>query len=314
MFCTSAVFNYPTLISIMRIPILALGISLALVSCSKSDVQPIAGLGTGTGDSTDTLTSALAATSFMDVSYGDSREQRMDVHLPENRSKANTRTIVIVHGGGWTAGDKSDFNGYITELQKRLPGYAFANVNYRLAKLTGDYFPTQENDMISAMQFLKSKTAEYNISNNFIYIGISAGAHLVLLQGYKHSDVVAPVGIVSFFGPTDLEQLYINSDSTIPGVLRSITHSSLEANPTILHESSPINYVSETSAPTLMLHGTADRLVPVEQAEMLHKKLDEFHVKNRLVVYPGLGHDGWVGQDLENAFQEVQDFIQRLPT
>ena len=114
-------------------------------------------------------------------------------------------------------------------FRKRLPGYAFANLNYRLVKESGNYFPTQENDVNSAITFLKNKSAEYKISQNFIYLGISAGAHLALLQGYKHSDVLQPKGIVSFFGPVDLERLYVNSDKSIPDQLKFIMNATLDA-------------------------------------------------------------------------------------
>lgn len=246
----------------------------------------------------------------MDVSYGSDAQQKMDVYLPSLRNE-KTRGIILVHGGGWTAGDKSDYSAYVAEFKRRLPGYAFINLNYRLAKSSGNYFPTQENDMKLAMEFLKEKTKEYHISGDFVYVGISAGAHLSMLQGYKHNDIVQPKGIVSFFGPVDLERLYVNSDSSVPYVLRQITRASVESNPEIFEESSPINYVSSSSPPTLMLHGDADRIVPLEQAEMLQKKLDEAGVFNRLIVYPGLGH-GWLGDDLLDSFDKMVAFIRGL--
>jgi dipeptidyl aminopeptidase/acylaminoacyl peptidase len=116
---------------------------------------------------------------------------------------------------------------------------------------------------------------------------------------------------VSFFGPVDLEQLYTNSDSTIPPVLRTITGAIISKNPNIFKESSPINYVTASSSPTLMLHGDRDSLVPIEQAYMLHNKLDSVHVSNRLVVYPGQGH-GWLGNDLTDSFNKVVEFIKGL--
>ena len=54
---------------------------------------------------------------------------------------------------------------------------------------------------------------------NFILLGISAGAHLALLQGYKHTDVVKPKGIVSFFGPADLERYIMMSDESCTGAI-----------------------------------------------------------------------------------------------
>lgn len=282
----------------MRIFNLVLGLALLLSACKKNDV--------GRGESPDTL----PATTYMDLSYGDDPSQKMDVYLPENRNE-NTRLLVIIHGGGWSGGDKSDFSSYITEFQRRLPGYAFANLNYRLVTTTGNYFPTQENDVNAAIQYLKGNTAAYNISENFVYLGISAGAHLAMLQGYKHNDVLQPKGIISFFGPVDLQRLYVESDSSIPYVLKTIMNSTLESNPDIFFQSSPINFIKEGSASTLILHGDADEIVPVEQAYMLQTKLDESGVYNKMVIYPGQGH-GWVGDDLIDSFLQVESFVKGL--
>lgn len=280
----------------MRYIILALIVAGFAMSCSKGDAG-----GTGLGSD------SLKALTYLDLSYGEDAKQKMDVYLPEKRN-VNTRLVIIIHGGGWTGGDKSDFTGYITEFQKRLPGYAFANINYRLVTQTDNYFPAQENDVKSAVKFLLDQSGDYVISKDFIFIGISAGAHLSLLQAYKHSDVVQPKGVVSYFGPTDLEQLYINSGSSIPFVLNNITNSTLD----ILSESSPINYVSSNSAPTLLLHGDADQLVPLEQATLLENKLQQAGVKHELVVYPGQGHDLWTNEALQDSFQRIEVFIKGL--
>lgn len=280
---------------------MALGLALFISSCTKNSIGPTAA---PTKDS-------LPAVGYKNVSYGTDPEQKLDIYLPALRTD-KTRLLIVIHGGGWNLGDKSDFDNFITEFQKELPGYALANLNYRLVKKTGNYFPTQENDINSAITFLKNKTAEYNISQDFIYLGISAGAHLALLQGYKHNDVIQPKGIVSFFGPVDLEKLYVNyADSTIPAQLQYIMNATLDTNPNIFFESSPINYVTSKSAPTLMLHGDQDNLVPVEQAYMLQDKLEAAGVFNKLVIYPGQGH-GWLGEDLNDSFRQVEAFVKGL--
>jgi acetyl esterase/lipase len=278
---------------------MAIGLSVSMISCSKGDVDG--------SDSNDTQASAT----YMDVSYGTDPKQKMDLYLPGSRT-SSTRTIVIIHGGGWTAGDKADFNSYIDEIKKLLPDYAYANVNYRLATAVNNHFPTQENDIKSAIQFLKDNSAKYSISGDFVLIGISAGAQLALLQGYKHADVAKPLGLVSYFGPTDLERLYLNTESSVPPVIKSIANASLEQNPGIFFESSPINYVSAQSAPTLLLHGDKDALVPLEQAVLLRDKLQNAGVEQNLVIYPGQGHDGWTLDALHDSFQRVAQFIKGL--
>jgi acetyl esterase/lipase len=299
-----AILGFLTLskINMRYLHYLVFGLVIIFSACKKDDVSAV---------QQESKNDSLPAAVYLDVSYGNSEQQKLDVYLPSQRDE-KTRLVIIIHGGGWSAGDKKDFNNYISEFQKRLPGYALANLNYRLVTADGNYFPTQENDIKSAVEFLKSQSGDYNISQNFIYVGISAGAHLALLQGYKHYDVLQPKGIVSFFGPVDLERLYTNSNTSIPDQLKFIMNATLDGNPNIFFESSPINYVTSQSAPTLLLHGDKDAIVPIEQAYMLQQKLEENGVFNKLIVYPGLGHDGWTGNDLNDSFLQVEAFIKGL--
>lgn len=279
----------------MRLLILALCLSLVGISCKKDEKEQ-----------------TLVAESYTDLSYGTDVKQKMDLYLPEGRASSKTKLVIIIHGGGWTSGDKSDYTPYIDEFKKRLPGYAFANFNYRLASVAGNYFPTQEADIKAAVQFLLDNSANYAISKDYIIIGISAGAQLGLLQGYKHSDMVQPKGLISYFGPTDLERLYQNSDESIPVILQVITNSTLETDPDLFFQSSPINFVKAGSAPTLLLHGDKDQLVPLEQAELLRDKLQANGVRNELVVYPGQGHDLWSTEALFDSFARIEAFIKGL--
>ena len=114
---------------------------------------------------------------MLDVSYGASTQQKMDVYLPAGRSTPATKVIIMIHGGGWNTGDKSDFNEYVDSLKKREPSYAIFNLSYRLAN-TPDLFPAQEQDIKSALEFIYNKRSEYLISDKFVLIGASAGAHL----------------------------------------------------------------------------------------------------------------------------------------
>ncbi|MEI9807388.1 MAG: hypothetical protein WDO16_05610 [Bacteroidota bacterium] len=68
----------------------------------------------------------------------------MDVYLPAGRSKTTTKLIILIHGGAWATGDKSDFNVFVDTLKIRLPDYAICNINYRLANIGGNFFPTRK--------------------------------------------------------------------------------------------------------------------------------------------------------------------------
>src|SRR6188508_2236895 len=118
---------------------------------------------------------AIPAETLNNVSYGSDAAQKMDIYLPAGRKTDSTKLVIMVHGGAWLEGDKNDFAPYVTILKQRLPGYAIANINYRLATTSGNFFPTQENDMKAAIDFLLQKTGDYAISQKIVLLGASAG-------------------------------------------------------------------------------------------------------------------------------------------
>ena len=172
-------------------------LATVISSCKKEDDTP----------ADDSLT-------MLDVSYGSNARQKMDVYLPANRNSGSTKVIIMIHGGAWNAGDKADFNQYVDSIKKREPTYAIFNLNYRLAN-PPDLFPAQENDIKAAVDFIYNKRTEYRISEKFVLIGASAGAHLALLHGYKQSAPVKVKAIIDFFGPTDLIEMYNNPTSPL---------------------------------------------------------------------------------------------------
>ena len=259
----------------------------------------------------ETVKNSHPAETFLNVAYGTDSKQKMDIYLPANRNADSTGLIVAIHGGGWNEGDKADFTQYVKELQKLLPGYAFANINYRLFDLGtgGNKFPTQENDVKEAVNFLRSKSAEYGISKDFFLLGASAGAHLALLHGYKHNTFGDIKAIISFFGPTDLVDFYKNyGDPRIPLLLFALTGTTPDQNEDVYVQSSPIHFVTAQSPPTLILHGGIDFVVPQGQSVLLKNKLEAAGVAHQYVYYPNEGH-GWGGSNLVDSFNKIQAFI-----
>ena len=251
----------------------------------------------------------VTALTLLNLSYGTAATQKMDVYLPANRDASTTKVIIMIHGGGWNSGDKSDLSPYVDSIRMRMPDYAVFNINYRLAVGT-DLFPTQENDVKSAIQFILDHATEYGISLKFVLLGVSAGGHLALLQGYKYSSQIQPRAIVSFFGPTDLIDMYNHPTNAL--VLQGLVAviGKTPAQDSLLYaRSSPVNYVSATSAPTILLHGGADPLVSVSQPVSLKAKLDASGVVNQYVFYPSEGH-GWFGATLYDSFNKIEAFIK----
>jgi acetyl esterase/lipase len=266
-------------------------------SCSKDD----AGIGSG-----------ISASSQLNVAYGTDGLQKMDIYLPEGRSTTTTKVLIMIHGGAWSSGDKADFTSFVDTMKRRLPGYAVFNINYRLAAGTSNLFPTQETDVKSAVDFIYSKRNEYLISDKFVLLGASAGAHLALLQAYKYNSPVKVKAVVDFFGPTDMVDMYNNPASPYvpPSAIAALMGGTPTSNPAIYASSSPINYVSIASAmPTIMLHGGLDPLVRPSQSTALQARLNTAGIVNQYVFYPAGGHGDWDNATYYDAFNIVQAFI-----
>ena len=249
------------------------------------------------------------AKTIYNLSYGKDTAQRMDVYLPANRSVDSTKSIVLIHGGGWNSGSKNDFLTYIDSFKERMPDYAFFNLDYRLVNGT-NLFPTQEQDVKAAIDFIAEHSKNYGVSKNkLVLLGVSAGGHLALLQGYKYNNPKV-AAIIDFFGPTDLVAMFQKPwHPYVPFVLQMITGTTPKQNALLYEQSSPINYISDRSAPTLILHGGSDKIVNVSQSKSLKNKLDKNGVKNELIIYPGKSH-GWQGATLSNSFDRIEEFLK----
>ncbi|MBX2921414.1 MAG: alpha/beta hydrolase [Chitinophagaceae bacterium] len=250
----------------------------------------------------------LAEISIIDTAYGTDQQQKMDIYLPAGRND-RTKTIVLIHGGGWTGGSKADLTVAIPEIKKYFPGYAIANINYRLASNgTTHLFPAQENDVKAAINFLAENSDEFHIAKDMVLTGFSAGAHLALLHGYKNDPEKYIKAIVDFFGPTDLT-VFGNLSAVQQLILLSVTGKSYEADPEIYAQSSPVKFITAQSPPTIVLQGGADPLVPPSQADLLIEKLQENNVIHQLVFYPGEAH-GWTGDNLLDSFAKIKAFLE----
>ena len=248
---------------------------------------------------------------LLNVSYGADTAQRMDVYLPANRTTTDTKVLVLVHGGAWSTGDKTEFNEYIPVFKERLPDYAIININYRLAQLPSTFiFPTQENDVKAAVEAVMTKAGEYGFNKDKLaMLGASAGAHLAMLQSYKNSTPKVKA-LVDMFGPTDMAGLYNSLTTNIERfAFQSLLGGPPSTNPALYQSSSPINFVSAQSPPTLILHGGADPLVPVSQSTQLKTKLETANVPVQLFIYPNEGH-GWFGANLVDSYGKITSFLK----
>ncbi len=274
-----------------------LSIILFLYSCSN-DSDPI-------------IPPSLEATQFLNETYGNEAKQDYDIYLPKDRT-TNTPVIIIVHGGFWSAGDKDDMNLLVSIARSNSPEFAVVNTNYRLATPTTNQHPTQINDLSSLISELEVKKEEYQISNNYFFIGVSAGAHLSLLYSYQTDTNHKVKAVCSIVGPTDfLDPAYLNSTNTqFQIVAEQFLGDSFVNNPTLYENASPITHVDVLDAPTILFYGGADDLIPVSQATRLRDQLTSVNVPVDYTLFPGVGHD-LVGADFNEIAIKINTFFEQ---
>jgi acetyl esterase/lipase len=281
---------------LMKKCFLILTVSLFFLSCQKEN-DP--------GD-----TAPLPEQTQLNTAYGTDAAQKMDIYLPAGRATATTKVILFIHGGGWSTGDKADFTSFVDTIKRRLPAYAIININYRLASGISNLFPTQENDVKAAVEFIYSKRNEYKISDKYVLLGASAGGHLALLHAYKYTTPVKIKAVVDFFGPTDLVDMYNNPASLFapPAALAAVVGATPGANLTLYQQSSPLTFVTAQTPPTIILQGGVDVLVSPAQSVALKNKLQTFGVTHQYVFYPTENH-GWTGANMTHSFDNIALFL-----
>ncbi len=237
-------------------------------------------------------TPMLEAASFIDISYGENDMQKYDVYLPANRTSTSTKVVVLVHGGGWIEGDKSDMNGYVQLIQQRNKDYAIVNINYVLADENNKAYPNQIQDIQAVIDDIKSKSSEYQIQPKFGFIGVSAGAHLSLLYSYAFDTEQNVEMVCSVVGPTDFtDSAYLESTQFRDAFSVLVDDFSIE-NRTQLEEISPSYQVSSTSPPTILFYGNADPLIPNFQHQSLKTSLENANTIHAVTIFNG-GHGDW---------------------
>ena len=174
------------------------------IACSNDDSN-------STNNQDPEALNPLEAYQALNVSYGNDSGQKFDIYLPAGRTEM-TKTIILVHGGGWTSGDKSDMNSFVTLLQNELPEYGIVNINYRLADEDNPPHPMQINDITTIVNQLKNDQDFYIMSDDFGFIGTSAGAHLSLLWSYAYDTSQDIEMVCSIVGPTNFtDPAYLNN-------------------------------------------------------------------------------------------------------
>ena len=226
--------------------------------------------------------------------------------------------VLVIHGGSWRDGDRHDFGPFNAYLASR--DYVVAAMDYRLAPRWR--FPAARDDVLSAIAFLKVYASELNIDPTQIaLLGRAAGGQLALLAAYTAGEQSIR-GVISLYGPSDLKYRY---EHPAPAKLTD-TRAALEAYlggppgsaaDDAYFAASPVNFVSSSSPPSLLVHGDRDPIVPLDEASRLEAKLQSVGVKHLLVRLPWATHlcdrsfGGPCGQIVTYSVERFLDSVMR---
>lgn len=256
----------------------------------------------------------------------------MDVFTP--KQNANGGAVILCISGGWVSSHDTIQPMFVAELLKH--GYtAFAVVHGSQPKFT---IPECVADINRSVRYIRAHAADFKIDPNRIGIsGASAGGHLSLMLGCagtegdpKAKDPVDRVSsrvqaVACFFPPTDflnygklgVKSMGIEPDHQFKApfdfreqdpLTKVFKPVDLDTRERICKDMSPCYHVTKDDAPTLIIHGDADKLVPLQQSELIMEKFKEAGVPAELIVKQGAAH-GW--PTILADFKSIADWFDK---
>lgn len=230
---------------------------------------------------------------------------KLDLYAPA-KTAAGKPLVVYVHGGGWVggtsrnAGTFEDWPGTLAALAAH--GYVVASINYRLASEAK--FPAPEQDVKAALRFLRANAAKYGIDPTRAAVwGGSAGGHLAGLAATSCgvADLSPPItadtpadasdcvqAAVLWYPITDVELAASNGDD---GAISNMLGCKTTAcAPGFARSASPAAYIDANDPPVLLIHGSADKTVPLAQSQLMHDALKAKGVRADLMIVPNVDH------------------------
>lgn len=277
--------------------------NLAFISCSSDDSNE---------EQEGIIVDPLEAKTILNVPYGSNSQQVYDIYLPYGRSSDKTKIIILIHGGGWTAGDKSEMENFVELIQVYHPDLAIVNMNYVLASTTLPFipaFPNQFLDVGAVVNQITSQNEDLQVLPEFGLIGTSAGAHISLMYDFVYDthDVVKMVADI--VGPTNFTDPFY-ADNPLFGLALNalVDESSYPFGTNYAEATSPALQVSNISSPSILFYGNQDLLVPLTNGELLNDNLSNASITNSFTVYDG-GHGNWDNASMLNLQIQLSDFI-----
>ncbi len=259
-----------------------------------------------------------------DVRYlGEGRTEKLDLYLPDPKLHTGPYpAVVIIHGGGWHGGDKAAGREQNIGTTLAKAGYVCASINYQLAKKESKFtdhlkqvWPGHLQDCKTAVRFLRKHADQYQIDAKHIgAIGGSAGGHLVAMLAVTGDDPALEPrepyagfssriqAVVPMYGVHDLLALARSRDQ-----LSSFSDTEKD----LCHQASAVSHITSDDPPFLILHGTRDALVPVEQSELLQAALKQGNVPAEILIIEGAPHSFHLQPRQQDLRPTVLGFFDR---
>jgi acetyl esterase/lipase len=228
-----------------------------------------------------------------DIAYGEAlpgdkgRRNLLDVIRPRGARPGEQRPVLLqIHGGAWMIGDKREQGQPLMGHMAAAHGWVCVATNYRLSPQAT--FPDHIVDVKRAMRWIREHISEYGGDPSFVCVtGGSAGGHLTALTALSANDPRFQPGFesidtsvaaaVPFYGVFDfLDRTNIRgSQSMVPILATRVFKKTPQQDPELWDAMSPITRISESAPPFLVIQGTHDTLVFVEEAREFVRALRE---------------------------------------
>lgn len=197
----------------------------------------------------------------------------MEIYQPPE--KGIYPALVVIYGGAWRSGSPKtylEFNRYMAAR-----GYTVFAIDYRHAPRYR--YPAQLEDVLASLNFIRENAAKYEAdAERVVLFGRSSGAHLAMLAAYN-SNVLPVRGVINYYGPVNLTEGYNNPPRPDPLNIRAVLDDFLGGSPQQLPKqyevASPISYVNNKVAPTLLIYGSQDHIVEAKYGRQIYQGLQK---------------------------------------
>ncbi len=237
-----------------------------------------------------------------DVTYLEAdRAEKADLYLPPTFEPGTKYPgIVIIHGGGWTGGDKGARREINIGTTLASHGYVCMSINYALAKGGAHTFPQNIQECKRAVRWLRKNADRFQLDTEHIgAIGGSAGGHLTALLAVSGPNVGLDPEVDGEYccRVQAAVPMYPHCASTWEGRVPPVPYPTLpmftkpqaEA-PELWDSASPIKQLSEDDPPMLILHGTADTTTPLDQSKRLNEAAQKIGLQSELIIVDDAPH------------------------